>query len=123
VEEFIRLEMFDGLAIKLARAGGLESARQQIERVLDAGLFWLGSGLTDPDLSLAGTLALYSAYGLEKPAALNGPQFLRGTILSKPLAICGDLAEPPEGHGLGVDVDETKVAALLQDDANLEETR
>ena len=47
-EEFIRLGMMDGLTIKISRAGGLESSRQQIQRVQDAGLFWLGSGLSDP---------------------------------------------------------------------------
>ena len=108
-EEFIRLGMMDGLTIKISRAGGLESSRQQILRVLDAGLFWLGSGLSDPDLSLAASLALFAAYGLEKPAALNGPQFQRDSILTTPLSVCGDLAELPEGPGLGVEVDETKI--------------
>ena len=32
------------------------------------------SGLTDPDLSLAATLQLFSGGGLTLPAALNGPQ-------------------------------------------------
>tara|TARA_A100001037_G_scaffold248707_1_gene231142 strand:+ start:1270 stop:1380 length:111 start_codon:yes stop_codon:yes gene_type:complete len=32
----------------------------------------LGSGLTDPDLSLAVALHLYSCGGIDKPLALNG---------------------------------------------------
>jgi L-alanine-DL-glutamate epimerase-like enolase superfamily enzyme len=112
-EEFIRLGMVDGMTIKISRAGGLLSARRQIERVLDAGLFWLGSGLTDPDLSLAATLILFGAYGLEKPAALNGPQFLTAEILAEPLVIRDGTAEVPSGPGLGVEVDEAKVAALM----------
>ncbi|HID23941.1 MAG TPA: hypothetical protein EYP14_16290, partial [Planctomycetaceae bacterium] len=76
LQEFIRLEMIDGVAMKPSRCGGLESARRQIELIERAGLMWLGSGLTDPDISLAASLVLYGAYGLEKPAALNGPQFL-----------------------------------------------
>ena len=80
---------------------------------VDAGLFWLGSGLTDPDLSLAATLILFGAYGLEKPAALNGPQFLTAEILAEPLAIRNGTAEVPSGPGLGVEVDEAKVAALM----------
>jgi len=114
-EEFIRLQMMDGLTIKLSRSGGLEAARRQIERVQDAGLFWLGSGLTDPDLSLAASLALFSAYGLDQPAALNGPQFLTRDILREPLAMDGDVAHVPAGPGLGVDVDEAKLAALSVD--------
>ncbi len=113
VEEFIKLGMVDGVTLKVSRAGGLASARRQIEIALDAGLFWLGSGLTDPDVSLAASLGLYAAYGLAKPAALNGPQFLAADILKTPLAIRGDVAEVPAGPGLGVEVDEDKVAALV----------
>jgi L-alanine-DL-glutamate epimerase-like enolase superfamily enzyme len=112
-EEFIRLRMVDGLTIKVSRCGGLLAARRQIELVQDAGLLWLGSGLTDPDVSLAASLALFSAYKLDKPAALNGPQFLTSDILREPLHITGDVAHVPTGAGLGVDVDEAKLAALL----------
>lgn len=113
VEEFIRLGMIDGVTIKPSRAGGLASARRQIEIALDAGLFFLGSGLTDPDIALAASLGLYSTYGLSKPAALNGPQFLTAEILVEPLRIFGDVAHVPTGSGLGVEVDETKMQRLL----------
>ena len=66
-----------------------------MERVLDAGLFWLGSGLSDPDLSLPASLALFAAYGLEKPAALNGPQYQRDSILVEPICVTGDRARVP----------------------------
>ncbi len=115
VEEFIRLGMVDGITVKVSRAGGLLSARRQIELALDAGLFWLGSGLTDPDVALAASLALYGAYGLEKPAALNGPQFLTADVLARPLEIRGDVAHVPAGPGLGVEVDEAKVRALVRE--------
>ena len=81
--------------------------------MLDAGLFWLGSGLPDPDLSLAASLALFAAYGLEQPAALNGPQYLRDSILVEPLRVAGDLAQLPTGLGLGVEVDEPQIDRLL----------
>ncbi len=112
VDEFIRLGMMDGLTIKVSRAGGLESSRRQIERVLEAGLFWLGSGLSDPDLSLAASLALFAAYGLKKPAALNGPQYQRDSILVEPIRVQGDRAQVPSGPGLGVEVDETQIGRL-----------
>lgn len=112
-EEFIALGMMDGLTLKVSRCGGLLPARRQIETALRSGLFWLGSGLTDPDLSLAASLILYGAYGLEKPAALNGPQFLTTHVLKTPLAIEGDLAQVPTGPGLGVEVDEEKLAELV----------
>ena len=110
--EFIRLEMIDGLAVKLSRCGGLFPARRQMEIVLDAGLLALGSGLTDPDVSLAASLALFGAYGLRFPAALNGPQFLAESVLSQPIRIEGDQAICPEGPGLGVEVDCTQLDKL-----------
>lgn len=114
VEEFIRLGMVDGMTIKVSRAGGLFFARRQVEIVLDAGLIWLGSGLTDPDLSLAASLALFGAFGLPKPAALNGPQYLTADILKSPLAIHGPMAQVPSGPGLGVEVDEEKLGPLMK---------
>ncbi|NLX99179.1 MAG: hypothetical protein GXY83_23825 [Rhodopirellula sp.] len=111
-EEFIALGMVDGMTLKVSRCGGLLPARRQIETVLKAGLFWLGSGLTDPDLSLAASLILYGSYGLNRPAALNGPQFLTTHVLKTPLTIEGDLAHVPTGPGLGVEVDEAKLAQL-----------
>ncbi len=114
LDEFHRLGMLDGVAMKPARCGGLISNRRQIEICIERGLMWLGSGLTDPDISLAATLALYAAYGLAKPAALNGPQFLTANVLSKPLRIEKDLAYVPEGPGLGIEVDEQKVVELMR---------
>jgi len=114
LEEFMRLGMFDGVAQKPARCGGLTSSRKQIEMLLDAGMLWLGSGLTDPDISLAATLALFAAYGLSKPAALNGPQFLAESVLKRRLEPRDGKLEVPEGPGLGIEVDEAKAIDLSQ---------
>ncbi len=109
--EFIKLGLLDGVAMKPARTAGLWDARRQIEILLDAGLLFLGSGLTDPDVSLAASLQLYAAYQLKFPAALNGPQFLRGSCLKQPLVVKEGTIEVPLGPGLGVEVDEQKVRA------------
>jgi L-alanine-DL-glutamate epimerase-like enolase superfamily enzyme len=111
--EFIHLKMLNGVAMKPSRCGGLMSAKAQIELLLDRGLSWLGSGLGDPDISLAATLCLYGAFGLEKPAALNGPQFLTADVLAQPLEISGDIAQVPTGPGLGIEVDEAKIHELM----------
>ena len=116
LEEFIKLGLLDGVAMKPARCGGLTEARRQIEMVEKAGLMFLGSGLTDPDLSLAASLCLYDAYGLKYPAALNGPQFLRGTILKTPFEVKHGKLAAPSGPGLGVEVDEAKLHELLVKD-------
>jgi L-alanine-DL-glutamate epimerase-like enolase superfamily enzyme len=114
LEEFIKLGMLDGVAMKPARCGGLMSCRRQIQICEDRNLIWLGSGLTDPDISLAASLCLYGAYGLKKPAALNGPQFLAADVLKKPLRIESGFAHVPAGPGLGIEVDEAKVVELMK---------
>jgi muconate cycloisomerase len=108
--EFIKLGLLDGVAMKPARCGGLAEARKQIEIVRNEGLLFLGSGLTDPDLSLAASLILYGAYDLRFPAALNGPQFLEGSILKHPLVVAEGTLAVPAGPGLGVEVDESKIS-------------
>jgi len=112
--EFIRLKMLDGVAMKPCRCGGLLPARRQIEILINEGLMWLGSGLTDPDISMAAAIELYGAYGQKKPAALNGPQFLTADVLAKPLDIKNGGVTVPAGPGLGVEVDESKVAELMK---------
>jgi hypothetical protein len=46
--EFIKLDMLDGIAMKIPRSAGLTDACRQIEMALEHGLMFLGSGLTDP---------------------------------------------------------------------------
>ena len=107
--EFIKLGLLDGVAMKPARTAGLWDARRQMEILRDAGLMVLGSGLTDPDVSLAASLALYGAYDVAFPAALNGPQFLTGSFLRRPFRLEDGALAAPTGPGLGVEVDEELV--------------
>lgn len=112
LEEFHHLGLLDGVALKPARCAGLTEARRQVEYCRQNGLMLLGSGLTDPDLSLAASLILYGAYDIPAPAALNGPQFLEGSILKQPFVVRDGTLEVPRGAGLGVEVDESKIDAL-----------
>ncbi|HEX6211063.1 MAG TPA: enolase C-terminal domain-like protein [Methylomirabilota bacterium] len=112
--EFIRLGMLDGVAMKPARCGGLLPARRQIELLQDAGLMWLGSGLTDPDVSLAAMLALYASYGQAHPCALNGPQFLAHSVVTSPLTPKDGRLHPLEGPGLGVTVDHARLQQIAE---------
>jgi len=112
LEEFIALELLDGVAMKPARCGGLTEARRQIELLRQSGLMFLGSGLTDPDISLAASLLLYGAYNLDRPAALNAPQFISRSILKKPFVVAEGALNVPGGVGLGVEVDEEKLREL-----------
>jgi muconate cycloisomerase len=111
-EEFINHKCINGIAMNPARCGGLTSAVAQLNLLEKHKLMFLGSGLTDPDISLAATLNLYGAYGLKKPAALNGPQFLGESVLKEPFKVVGGRVKIPKGHGLGIEVDEEKVRDL-----------
>jgi L-alanine-DL-glutamate epimerase-like enolase superfamily enzyme len=112
LEEFIKLDALDGVAMKPARCGGLTDARRQVELLERSKLKFLGSGLTDPDISLAASLALYGAYDLKFPAALNGPQFLEGSILKHRFEVKDGELHVPTGAGLGVEVEEEKLRAM-----------
>jgi L-alanine-DL-glutamate epimerase-like enolase superfamily enzyme len=107
--EFIKLGLLDGVAMKPARTAGLWDAKRQVEIVQQAGLLFLGSGLTDPDVSLAASLQLFGAYNLKYPAALNGLQFLASSYLKKPFELKDGALEVPAGPGLGVEVDEDQL--------------
>lgn len=109
LEEFHRLGLLDGVAMKPARTAGLYEARRQCDYLERNQLMFLGSGLTDPDVSLAASLVLYGAYALKYPAALNGLQFLNGSFLTQPFQLEDGALRVPTGPGLGVTVDEEKV--------------
>lgn len=109
LEEFDKLGLLDGVAMKPARTAGLWDAERQMAYLEREKKMFLGSGLTDPDVALAAALILYGAYGLKYPAALNGLQFLAGSFLKQPFALEGGALRVPAGPGLGVDIDEGKV--------------
>ena len=113
LREFIELALLDGVAIKPPRCGGLTEARRQIEILQENGLLFFGSGLTDPDCSLAASLLLFAAYDLEYAAALNGPQFIEATVLTDALVATHGELSVPTGFGLGVEIDESKIDSLL----------
>jgi L-alanine-DL-glutamate epimerase-like enolase superfamily enzyme len=104
LEEFILLEMLDGVAIKTARSGGIWQSRQIIELAESAGLQVLGSGLTDPDISLAASLHLFAGLDCCLPYALNGPQYIANSLIEKGLVYKGDTIEVPSGPGLGIEM-------------------
>jgi L-alanine-DL-glutamate epimerase-like enolase superfamily enzyme len=110
--EFIALEMIDGITMKPARCAGLWPSMQIIRLLQEREMLILGSGLTDPDLSLAGAVHLYAWAGITHPCALNGPQFLADTLVENDFQPDGDLIYVPEGFGLGLNLDARAEAAL-----------
>ena len=111
--EFIALGMMDGIAMKVARCGGLWHASRIVSELEAGGLAVFASGLSDPEWSLAASIHLFAWAGLERPAALNGPQYIadRGTSDAGFRAV-RDTVRVPAGPGLGLAVDPRAAASL-----------
>jgi L-alanine-DL-glutamate epimerase-like enolase superfamily enzyme len=114
VAEFIALGMFDGIAMKVARCGGLWNATRVARLLEQDGLLLFASGLTDPELSMAAAAHFFAWAGLELPAAVNGPQYLvdRGTTdpSFRPL---GDRLRVPDGPGLGIKLSDAVQRSMM----------
>ena len=112
-EEFMALGMMDGIAMKVARCGGLWNASRIVARLQENGLRLAASGLTDPDLSLAASIHLFAWAGLDLPAALNGPQYLAGRGTTDPeFRAAGAAIQLPRSPGLGIRLDERAARCL-----------
>ena len=111
--EFAALGMLGGIAMKVARCGGLWHASRIVHGMEPDGLKLFASGLTDPDLSLAASIHLFAWAGLTLPAALNGPQYLkdRGTSDNQ-FRASADRIRVPAGPGLGVGLDPAALRSL-----------
>ena len=103
--EFIALGLMDGMALKPARNAGLWPSVQIVNQLQAAGLLVLGSGLTDPDFSLAAAAQLYAWAGITRPCALNGPQFLAESLVGAALTPAKDQLAIPAAPGLGLTPD------------------
>ena len=108
-EEFCALGMLDGIAMKVARCGGLWNAARIVDVLKERNLLIFASGLTDPDFSLAASIHLFSYAGLQRPAALNGPQYLAS---DKRFGAVRDVMRVPTGPGLGIEPDARAERAL-----------
>jgi L-alanine-DL-glutamate epimerase-like enolase superfamily enzyme len=114
VAEFIALEMFDGVAMKVARCGGLWNTVGIARLLRENGSLLFASGLTDPELSMAATAHFFAWAGLEFPAAVNGPQYLvdRGTM-DPSFRPRGDSMVVPTGPGLGIELPDAAQGSML----------
>jgi muconate cycloisomerase len=112
VIELIRREAVECLAIKVSKVGGIHNARQLCDLALNAGLKLIGSGLQDAPIGFAASVHLFAAYGITDPVDLNGPQFIAEDYLKQPLPIERQTVRVPAGAGLGIEIDEAKLAAL-----------
>ncbi|MCW5729308.1 MAG: mandelate racemase [Alphaproteobacteria bacterium] len=108
--DFLRRDLIEGIAVKVNKAGGLHHARQMCDIALNSGLKLIGSGLMDAPIGFVASSHLFAAYGMELPVDLNGPQFIAEDYLREPLVLERQTFCIPDRPGLGIEVDEEKVA-------------
>ena len=111
-ETFMALGMMDGLTLKIGRSAGIWQTRQIVEMAQKHDIFLLGSGLCDPDLSLAASVHTFAWAGIDKPCALNGPQYLAESLDGSGFVPDSDLIQVPTTPGLGLQFDRRAELAL-----------
>ncbi len=106
----------DVFAVKIEQSGGLLAAKQ-VEAVAQAsGIGLYGGTMLEGAVGSIASAQVFStfaqlAYGTE----LFGPLLLTEEILSEPLSYRDFALEVPTGPGLGITLDEDKIAALRRD--------
>ena len=110
--EWIRHDLITAYVSKPSRNSGLFMSRICMEMAQYTPLMIICSGLTETGVGLAANLQLACAFGITKPCAWNGPQFLEDDILEQPFEVKGGKIAFPAGAGLGIAVDEQKVRHL-----------
>jgi L-alanine-DL-glutamate epimerase-like enolase superfamily enzyme len=112
VIDLIRREAVEALVVKVNKTGGIHYARQLCDLARNAGLRLIGSGLMDAPIGFAASVHLFAAYGIDYPCDLNGPQHIGEDYLAEPLPMEGKSALVPRRPGLGIVIDERKVASM-----------
>ncbi|NOZ32862.1 MAG: mandelate racemase, partial [Alphaproteobacteria bacterium] len=113
--ELMRRDAVEGIAIKVNKVGGLHYARQMCDLARSTGMTLIGSGLMDAPIGFAASVHLFAAYGIDFPVDLNGPQHIADDYLAVPFPCAGQRALVPQGPGLGITVDEEKLASFRLD--------
>ncbi|WP_127588310.1 mandelate racemase/muconate lactonizing enzyme family protein [Paenibacillus koleovorans] len=111
--EWAQQGLISAYVAKVSRSAGLFYSRIACEIAEHWPMPIVCSGLTETGLGLAANVHLACAFGVERPCAWNGPQFLADDILKVPHTIKEGRILKPNRPGLGVEVDEAKIKAFL----------
>jgi L-alanine-DL-glutamate epimerase-like enolase superfamily enzyme len=117
--DVVRAEAADVLSVYVGMAGGIAAARQAAAVASAAGLGWtIGSNL-ELGIGLAAHIHFAVATpGLDDervPCDIISTFYYEDDILAAPLPIQAGWAEPPDGPGLGVQIDEEKLQRYRSD--------
>jgi muconate cycloisomerase len=104
---YVLANLVDFLVIKVTRSGGLWPSFMQCAVARSAGLPILVSGLTDGMLTKLAACQLASVFGVTRPVALNGSQFIDdgGLYPAKADVECAGQVHLNDRPGIGIEPD------------------
>ncbi|WP_027956477.1 o-succinylbenzoate synthase [Halobacillus kuroshimensis] len=101
--------------VKISRVGGLAAAKKIHDFCAASGVpVWCG-GMVESGISKAHNLALASLPNFTIPGDLSGStRYFEADIVKPPLKVQKGALPVPQGHGIGIEVDEEKLAEVTQ---------
>jgi muconate cycloisomerase len=103
-------------AVKIAQSGGLHAARDVAAIADSAGIGLYGGTMLEGGVGTAASAQVFATLpSLEWGTELFGPLLLTDEILTEPLSYADFSLGIPTGPGLGVTLDEDKVAFYRRD--------
>ncbi len=103
-------------AVKIEQSGGLTGAKQ-VQAIADAaGISLYGGTMLEAGVSTVASAHIFSTFSnLEFGTELFGPLLLTEELLETPLIYADFSMVIPSGAGLGITLDDSKIAALRRD--------
>ncbi|WP_353475807.1 muconate/chloromuconate family cycloisomerase (plasmid) [Salipiger sp. H15] len=112
----VRADAADVFAVKVAQSGGLKRAAEVVAIGQAAGLGLYGGTMLETGLGTAAALQLFSTVEtLKWGTELFGPLLLKDEILAEPVGYSDFCVEIPQGPGLGIALDESKIEFYRRD--------
>jgi muconate cycloisomerase len=106
----------DVFAVKIGQSGGLKRAAEVVAIGEAAGIGLYGGTMLEAGVSTAAAVQLFSTVEhLDWGTELFGPLLLKDEILAEPIAYRDFSVHLPQGPGIGVALDEDKVAFYRRD--------
>jgi muconate cycloisomerase len=113
VARLARMEAADLVVLKAAKSGGHLNCLRSAAVAEACGLGLLGSGLTESGVGFTASIHMFSTLDLLLPPELNGPKFI-ADLMVEGLEVKGTTVKVPDGPGLGVRVNESKLRSLAE---------
>ncbi|MBT0726437.1 muconate/chloromuconate family cycloisomerase [Rosenbergiella australiborealis] len=106
----IRQGFSGAFALKIAKAGGPFQALKLAHVAQAAGISLYGGTMLEGSIGTIASLHAWSTLDLEWGTEMFGPLLLKDDVITQPLIYKDGHLSLPTGHGLGIDVDQDKLA-------------